>query len=328
MSVASRRRPASALAFALAALLLGTGCEGSSARHAAADGARATADTASDTASYADEMAERHEDDRPASSPAARATPDTAVTGRAVTYGDSLTGYGAVPAYAADSSATDSSATDSSAAGDSVGSSSDPLPALIAAHEWWGLNDNIRKMARRLAGQGFRVLAVDLYGGRVADRPQRAQLLMQEAMSDQQAIQDNVEAAYQHLAGGHAAPQVGIIGWCFGGAVALGGMTSLPRSLDGAVVYYGSLENATRERLQPVSMPVIGFFGAEDESIPARRVRQFEETLSELGKDAEIYIYDDAGHAFANPSGERYVASAAKDAWQKTTAFLEEHLKE
>jgi carboxymethylenebutenolidase len=308
--------------FALVALLvLGAGCEGSATGRAPADStARATADTASDRTGYAAEMAEQHEGDRPTPSPAVRMEPDTAVTGRPVSYGDSLTGYVAVPEYAADSSA--------GAEGHAGAEGSDPLPALIAAHEWWGLNDNIRTMARRLAGQGFRVLAVDLYEGRVAERPRRARRLMQEATSDQQAVQDNVEAAYQHLAGEHAAPQVGIIGWCFGGAVALGGMTSLPRSLDGAVIYYGSLENATRERLRPVSMPVIGFFGAEDGSIPTRQVRQFEETLRELGKDAEVYVYDDAGHAFANPSGERYVARAAEDAWQKTTAFLEEHLKD
>lgn len=318
MSAASFRRPAATLAapFALAALLLlGAGCKGSATDRTAADSARAASPAAadSDSVSYAGEMAQQHEGDRPTPSPATRMAPDTAVTGRTVTYGDSLTGYMAMPEYAADSAGAEGS---------------DPLPALIAAHEWWGLNDNIRKTARRLAGQGFRVLAVDLYGGRVAESPKRARSLMQEAMSDQQAVQGNVEAAYQHLASEHAAPQVGIIGWCFGGAVALGGMTSLPRSLDGAIIYYGSLENATRERLQPVAMPIIGFFGGEDGSIPTRQVRQFEETLNELGKDAEIYIYENAGHAFANPSGERYVASAAEDAWQKTTAFLEEHLKD
>ena len=294
------------LPFLLAAVALGTivlaGCERSAESRASAD-----------STSYADEMAQQHAGDRPSASPAAM-EPDTAVTGREVTYGtvqgDTLTGYLAVPEYA------------------SADTTDEALPALIAAHEWWGLNDNIRTMTRRLAGQGFRVLAIDLYDDQVGQTPQQARTLMQEATADPQAIQRNVEAAYQYLAGQQSALQVGIIGWCFGGAVALNGATALPRSLDAAVIYYGSLENATREALRPVDMPIIGFFGGQDQSVSTEQVRQFEQTLNELGKDAQIHIYENAGHAFANPSGERYVPSAAKDAWQKTAAFLEEHLKD
>ena len=55
-------------------------------------------------------------------------------------------------------------------------------------------------------------------------------------------------------------------------------------------------------------------------------MRTFEETLDELGKDAEIVIYPGAGHAFANPSGERYQPEAAEDAWARTLAFLDTHL--
>jgi carboxymethylenebutenolidase len=283
------------LALAVAGLM---GCEGSSETSAQAD-----------STGYADEMAEQHAGDRPIASPAVM-EPDTAVTGRTVTYGDSLTGYMAVPEYAA------------------ADSSSESLPALIAAHEWWGLNDNTRAMARRLAGQGFRVLAIDLYGDEVGETPAQARALMQAATADQQAIQGNVEAAYRFLAGEYAAPRVGIIGWCFGGAVALNGATALPRALDAAVIYYGSLGGATPQTLRPVDMPILGFFGGQDQSIPTRRVRQFEQTLNELDKNAQIHIYDEAGHAFANPSGQSYVPSAAEDAWQKTTAFLDEYLKE
>jgi carboxymethylenebutenolidase len=74
-------------------------------------------------------------------------------------------------------------------------------------------------------------------------------------------------------------------------------------------------------------MPLLGHFGAEDDGIPVDQVRAFEQTLAELGKDATIHVYDGANHAFANPSGERYDASAAEAAWARTTAFLSEHLK-
>jgi carboxymethylenebutenolidase len=57
-------------------------------------------------------------------------------------------------------------------------------------------------------------------------------------------------------------------------------------------------------------------------------VREFEATLNDLDKSAEIFIYEDADHAFANPSGTRYNAVSAEDAWERTIAFLNQHLKE
>jgi carboxymethylenebutenolidase len=75
-------------------------------------------------------------------------------------------------------------------------------------------------------------------------------------------------------------------------------------------------------------MPLLGIFGAEDEGIPVESVKEFESTLNNLDKNASIHIYEGADHAFANPSGTRYNAEAAKDAWEKTTAFFQQHLKE
>ena len=73
-------------------------------------------------------------------------------------------------------------------------------------------------------------------------------------------------------------------------------------------------------------MPILGIFGAEDTSIPVETVENLESTLNELDKEAEFHIYEGAGHAFANPSGENYVAEAAEAAWKETTEFLAENL--
>ena len=64
-----------------------------------------------------------------------------------------------------------------------------PLPGLLVIHEWWGLNDNIRAMTRRLAGEGYVALAVDLYGGQVADTPEQARELM-SAVDPDRAIEN------------------------------------------------------------------------------------------------------------------------------------------
>jgi carboxymethylenebutenolidase len=74
-------------------------------------------------------------------------------------------------------------------------------------------------------------------------------------------------------------------------------------------------------------MPILGIFGAEDSGIPVEMVEEFGQALDTLEKDASIHIYEGAEHAFANPSGTRYKADAATDAWEKTLAFFEQHLK-
>lgn len=200
------------------------------------------------------------------------------------------------------------------------------LPGLIVIHEWWGLNENIETMARMLARPGYVALAVDLYGGRTADSPEAARALVDDVAAHPETALANLRQAYDYLAGPMAAPRIGSIGWCFGGGWSLQTAVALPADLDAVVLYYGRLE-ADRNRLAPLAMPLLGIFGAEDQGIPVAEVRQFEATLKELGKDATIVVYDGAGHAFANPSGTRYHPEAARDAWQKTLAFLARTLK-
>lgn len=198
------------------------------------------------------------------------------------------------------------------------------LPAVLLIHEWWGLNDNVRGMARRLAGEGFRVLAVDLYRDEVGNTPDEAQALMGQAMRNQERMMDNMQAGYRYLAERYNAPDVAVMGWCFGGTVTLMAATTMPQQLDAAVVYYGFPDQLGDDELAQLEMPVVGFFGAEDSSIPVETVNQFEAALDSLNVENDIYVYDGAGHAFANPTGRNYQEEAAEDAWDKTIAFLRE----
>jgi carboxymethylenebutenolidase len=252
-------------------------------------------------------MAEEHQDDEPTASPLTEMEPAQPVVGQAVSYGtvdgQEVTGYVAEPENA-----------------------SGPLPSLIVIHEWWGLNDNIRKMARFLAGEGYRALAVDLYGDKVAETPDKAQTYMGAAMKNKEAVKANLKEAYRYLEEDREAPKVGVIGWCFGGGWSLQTALMYPEQIDATVIYYGELVT-DREALKTLQMPMVGFFGSEDNAIPPSKVRTFESTLKDLGKNAEMYIYEGANHAFANPSGKRYDPKAAADAWKKTTAFLAKHLK-
>ncbi|MDJ0906080.1 MAG: dienelactone hydrolase family protein [Woeseiaceae bacterium] len=201
----------------------------------------------------------------------------------------------------------------------------EPLPAVIMIHEWWGLNDNIRAMADRLAGEGYIVLAVDLFAGSTATSPEQARQQMLKVVENPVQAEENLRQAYEFVSQTAGAPRVGSLGWCFGGGWSLRAAMMFPEELDAAVIYYGQVTDDV-EKLLPVSAPILGLFGAEDRGIPVDSVRQFESALNRLRKNHEIHIYPGAKHAFANPSGRAYDAEAADDAWQKTLAFLELHM--
>jgi len=204
---------------------------------------------------------------------------------------------------------------------------SEPLPGILAIHEWWGLNENIEAMTRRLAGEGYQVLAVDLYNGQTAETPQAAINLVGKVANNPFGAEANITKAYNYLTKEKQAPSVASIGWCFGGSWSLETALLFPQELDGAIVYYGGqIGEVTSEELATLEMPILGIFGAEDTSIPVETVENLQSTLDELDKEAEFQIYDDAGHAFANPSGQNYVAEAAEAAWKETIDFLAENL--
>ncbi len=201
----------------------------------------------------------------------------------------------------------------------------DPLPAIIVIHEWWGLNDGVRAMADRLAGLGYIVLAVDLFGGKSAVTPADARKLMLEVVENPENAEENIRQAYQFLKETAGAPRIGSLGWCFGGGWSLNTALLFPDELDATVIYYGQVTD-NEAKLEPLNVPILGIFGATDTSVPWTYVRRFERALENLSKDYEIEIYPEVGHAFANPSGNNYNAESADKAWQQTVAFLNRHL--
>jgi carboxymethylenebutenolidase len=201
----------------------------------------------------------------------------------------------------------------------------EPLPAVIMIHEWWGLNDNIRAMAERLAAAGYIVLAVDLFGGEAATTPGAARQLMMRAVENSDSVTSNLEQAYAFVTDTAGAPRVASLGWCFGGGWSLNTALLFPQDLDAAVIYYGQVTD-NESRLAPLEVPILGLFGSEDTGIKLESVRRFEDALGRLGKEYEIQVYEGAGHAFANPSGNNFNAEYAEDAWNRTLDFLRGHL--
>jgi carboxymethylenebutenolidase len=201
----------------------------------------------------------------------------------------------------------------------------EPLPAIIMIHEWWGLNDNIRAMADRLAGEGYIVLAVDLYSGHIAENAEAARQQMLSVVEQPDFASENIRQAYAFLSNIAGAPSIGSLGWCFGGGWSLNTAILFPEDLDAAVIYYGQVTDDVN-KLLPLNVPILGLFGAEDTGIPVASVEAFEAALQRLRKEHDIQIYPGVGHAFANPTGANYSAEVADDAWKRTLEFLGKNL--
>ncbi len=245
--------------------------------------------------------------DARAVSPAAEAAPKAPLLEQQVAYGEAqkrnLVGFLAMP-----------------------GDAAEPLPGLIVIHEWWGLNDSIKAMTRKLASEGYVALAVDLYGGATADTPDKARPLMAAVVGDPDAARANLKQAYDYLDKYALAPRIGSVGWSLGGDWSLQTALMLPDHLRAMVMYYGQISGSDAE-LSTLGMPLLGFFAGLDESIPVRDVQRFRTTLLKLGKPAEMIIYPKARQGFANPDDGAYDPEAAMDSWQKTLAFLAANLK-
>jgi carboxymethylenebutenolidase len=164
----------------------------------------------------------------------------------------------------------------------------------------------------------------------VAASPDEAMSLVTAARDNQNESNSNMIAAVDYLKSLDNVDSSNIVsvGWCFGGGQALQlALNADPSSpMAATVLYYGNLVTDQQE-LSKIKGPVLGIFGSEDQSIPVSEVKAFEAALNANNITNEIYVYEGVRHAFANPTGESFAPAELKDAWQKTVAFLNSHLK-
>jgi carboxymethylenebutenolidase len=194
---------------------------------------------------------------------------------------------------------------------------------MLVVHEWWGLTDWVKHMADQLADQGYLALAVDLYKGKSTDNPDEARQLMQS--KDEKWGDAVEEAGLEWLKANDGGARVATIGWCMGGGESLKASLNDPKDVTATVMFYG-FPIMDVARLKTLKGPILGLWGNQDKAIPPEKVAEFDKALTEAGVKHEFHAYD-AGHGFANPSSGAYKTDAAKDAWEKTKAFLRKNLR-
>ncbi|MDQ2985669.1 MAG: dienelactone hydrolase family protein [Armatimonadota bacterium] len=199
--------------------------------------------------------------------------------------------------------------------------------AVIMIHEWWGLNDHIKREAERLhAATGYGVLAVYMYDGRVATTSEQAGEFVRSVV-DARAhaiLRATLEAAKKGNVLSRSVSEVGTIGYCFGGGWSFQAALQNGTLVDACVLYYGMPEtDATK--LASLSAPVLGVFGKQDSRLGPELVGKFATAMATATKPLDIRVYD-AAHAFANPSNPKYDKVSADKAWVETLAFYSRHL--
>lgn len=203
-----------------------------------------------------------------------------------------------------------------------------PFPALILIHEWWGLNDNIRDYAERFAKQGYVALAVDLYDGESTETADQARVLATSVRENMDSAFANLQSAVDYLNGLDVVQEDSLasVGWCFGGGWSYE-MAKNDLDVQSSVIYYGRFN--PDDDLSMMRADILGHFGEEDASIAVDDVKAFEAKLQTLQGEHQIFIYENAGHAFANEDNEdAYDRVSADQAWIRTIEFLQRQFGE
>ena len=204
-----------------------------------------------------------------------------------------------------------------------VADAGDDAPGVVLYHAWWGLNDDVKAFADRLADTGFSVVAPDLYRGSITAEIEEAKQLtrsVDEADADAIAL-----AAIDRLADRPNAPsRIGAVGFSFGAHSAM--WSAAQRDAVGAsIVYYGTTGGPF---LAEAGIPVQGHFAADDPFEGPDDVAAFEGALRCRGARGNDPSNNPAtGHWFAEPSRDAYRREAAEQALERTIAFLREQLR-
>jgi dienelactone hydrolase len=210
-------------------------------------------------------------------------------------------------------------------------------PGVLVIHEWWGHNQHARAQAERAAKAGYVAFALDMYGkGKVATHPKDAQAFLDETIKDPAVAVARFNAGLETL---KAQPQVdpekiAVIGYCFGGGVALN-MARAGADIDAVASFHGGLApfSAPAEKGK-VKAKIFVATGAADPMVPKTQVDAFAKEMKAAGVKPTIKTYPKAKHGFTNPEAGTYGmdalaydADADKKSWDEMLKFLKQVFK-
>ena len=206
------------------------------------------------------------------------------------------------------------------------GKKGEKKPGILLCHAWWGLTDFFTGLADRIAGEGFTVVAPDLYGERTASTIEDAKALI-STLNEQDGIKKE-QAALDYLLSLREVEdnKVGVIGFSMGAAYATW-LASLRPEVATVVMFYGGWE-PSETYAEETNAAHMGHFSPNDDWEPEEPIRALEANLKRAGRTADFYFYPGTSHWFFESNRpDAYNAEAAKLAWERTIRFLHTTLK-
>jgi carboxymethylenebutenolidase len=192
---------------------------------------------------------------------------------------------------------------------------------FVCIQEWWGLNEQIKRTADRLAEAGYRALVPDLYRGKVAKASDEASHLMAD-LDHSDASEQDIRGAVQYLK--QSSKKVAVGGFCLGGLLTILAAVRVPE-MDAGACFYG-LPDLSAAEFKKIKIPLICHFANQDGWCTSAKVNDFEAALKQSKSQFEIYRYD-AQHAFMNEARSGvYDPISAKLAWDRTLTFMKKAL--
>jgi carboxymethylenebutenolidase len=200
-----------------------------------------------------------------------------------------------------------------------------PFPGVIVIQEWWGLNDNIKDIAQRFAGEGFAALAPDLYHGKVAAEPDEAMKAMMA--TDMNRASKELTKAADYLASQPYTQGrgIGATGFCMGGGLALT-LACDSAHIKAVAPFYGANPSPI-EKVENIQGPLFVSYAEHDDWVGPAVREALEGALQRFDKQHEIKVYPGTQHAFFNDTRpDAYNEAAAKDAWGKMLELFRANL--
>lgn len=198
-------------------------------------------------------------------------------------------------------------------------------PGLVVLQEWWGLNEQIKGVADRLAQAGFVALAPDLYHGELAghDEMDKAGQLMTDLPPDRAA--KDMGGAVDFLAGHDAVSGdgIGVIGFCMGGLLTMMLAAQRGDKVKAAMPFYGFPAADSEPDWSGLTAVVRGHMASPDDFFTPEAAQDLESRLQGMGKDVQFTVHA-AGHAFMNETNAigTYDAELAERLWGEVTDFF------
>jgi len=202
-----------------------------------------------------------------------------------------------------------------------------PFPAVVVIQEWWGLDDHIKSLADRFAGEGFVALAPDLYHGQVATEPDDARKLVMELNMD--VALSEIRAAMSYLTDLPVVQpkRICIIGFCMGGRLSLATASTGDSRIGAVAAFYGGGVQPTPEFVRGITAPVLAVYGELDGGIPPEQYNALAAEMDKQAKTFDMVVYPGAEHAFMNDSRPSYNPGAAADAWTRAVQWFTSNVR-